>query len=566
MEPHKDNCKTRLDVYNELVDQKGFDKDLRFEIDNCENLIRFMDAVVIKLEGGSNEDIEIIMGEPIFDEAIEEVQKKKSVLDKNGDTGKNGNDSPAENGDVKVEPEDGQAIRDLLKRVPYKTNSIFFRNIPATAKLEEIETECKSFPGFLRLGMSEPLNDQNFSRRLWVSFSRDMNIKEIFWNIKNAKFTEGDAQNSVNRDLRRRVRTVNGISHHRPIVQNDIRQAARLIALYDQKRKLFAEGEQKENAKNLDALVSRSSNPILKGIFEYFVEESNAEEEELLGVTKQAGEDLKFPLEVDKSLIKFLDKLLVYLRVVHSVDYYNHVEYTNEDSMPNRMGMLHVRDFPLSGEEHGKTSSGVPLVQKKAVDSFISNNDERLKSTILKFEAVSENDLNKLGKKDPEQAVEDFIKVNSVELATDKWLCPLSGKKFKGPEFIRKHLYSKHEQKLNDTKSEAIYFNNFIADPDRPHNPEPKPSAIVAQSTPANDEPRRSNYDRPYNGGGYRSSGNWNDRQRFSGGGSRYNNNNGNRFSDHGSDRGRPSDDFGARRDPRQPASYRDLDAPENII
>lgn len=74
----------------------------------------------------------------------------------------------------------------------------------------------------------------------------------------------------------------------------------------------------------------------MDGVFEYFVEETNAEEEELLGLSAQNSGDLKFPLEVDKSLVTYLDKLLVYLRVVHSIDYYNHVEYGNEDSMPNR--------------------------------------------------------------------------------------------------------------------------------------------------------------------------------------------------------------------------------------
>lgn len=92
----------------------------------------------------------------------------------------------------------------------------------------------------------------------------------------------------------------------------------------------------KFSVKDLDALVGKSKNPVLDGVFEYFVEESNAEEEELLGVSKQAGDDLKFPVEIDKSLIAYLDKLLIYLRVVHSVDYYNHVEYGNEDQMPNR--------------------------------------------------------------------------------------------------------------------------------------------------------------------------------------------------------------------------------------
>lgn len=100
------------------------------------------------------------------------------------------------------------------------------------------------------------------------------------------------------------------------------------------------------------------------------------------------------------------------------------------------MGMLHVRDFQLSGDEHGKTAAGVPLVPKKNIDTYISNNDERLKTTILKFNTVTASDLKKLGQKDPDQAVEAFIQENCVELSKDKWLCPLSGKKFKGPEFV----------------------------------------------------------------------------------------------------------------------------------
>ena len=38
----------------------------------------------------------------------------------------------------------------------------------------------------------------------------------------------------------------------------------------------------------------------------------------------------------DEELCKVLDKLLLYLRIVHSVDFYNHSEYPNEDEMPNR--------------------------------------------------------------------------------------------------------------------------------------------------------------------------------------------------------------------------------------
>ena len=34
--------------------------------------------------------------------------------------------------------------------------------------------------------------------------------------------------------------------------------------------------------------------------------------------------------------VKVLDKMVLYLRIVHSVDFYNHSEYPNEDEMPNR--------------------------------------------------------------------------------------------------------------------------------------------------------------------------------------------------------------------------------------
>lgn len=68
--------------------------------------------------------------------------------------------------------------------------------------------------------------------------------------------------------------------------------------------------------------------------------------------------------------------------------------------------------------------------------------------------------------------MEKFIKTNTQELAADRWLCPLSGKKFKGPEFIRKHLFYKHMDKIADVKKEVEYYNNYVFDPKRPQLPE----------------------------------------------------------------------------------------------
>jgi len=43
--------------------------------------------------------------------------------------------------------------------------------------------------------------------------------------------------------------------------------------------------------------------------------------------------------------------MILYLRIVHSVDFYNYKEYANEDDMPSRCGVIHSRSaltrFPV---------------------------------------------------------------------------------------------------------------------------------------------------------------------------------------------------------------------------
>ena len=54
--------------------------------------------------------------------------------------------------------------------------------------------------------------------------------------------------------------------------------------------------------------------------------------------------------------------------------------------------------------------------------------------------------------------VEKFVQANTQELAKDKWLCPLSGKKFKGPDFVRKHLFNKHAEKVEEVRVEVGFM------------------------------------------------------------------------------------------------------------
>lgn len=71
---------------------------------------------------------------------------------------------------------------------------------------------------------------------------------------------------------------------------------------------------------------------------------------------------------------------------------------------------------------------------------------------------ISEKELQQLGAKNEEEEIEKFVTANTQEISKDKWLCPLSGKKFKGPEFVKKHIFNKHIDKLDDVKKE-VNFN-----------------------------------------------------------------------------------------------------------
>ena len=69
---------------------------------------------------------------------------------------------------------------------------------------------------------------------------------------------------------------------------------------------------------------------------------------------------------------------------------------------------------------------------------------------------LTDDDCKALGMKDEDTEVEKFISANTQELGKDKWLCPLSGKKFKGPEFVRKQFLNKHAEKLEEVKKEVL--------------------------------------------------------------------------------------------------------------
>ncbi|XP_021479061.2 serrate RNA effector molecule homolog isoform X1 [Oncorhynchus mykiss] len=351
----------------------------------------------------------------------------------------------------------------------HRTCSLFMRSIAPTISKAEIIALCRRYPGFMRVCLSDPQPERRFFRRCWVTFDRSVNIKETCWNLQNIRLRDCELAPGVNRDLARRVRNINGITQHKQVLRNDIKLSAKLIHSLDHRGRLWSH---KSRGEAVSAVEVAAQNPILKNITDYLIEEVSAEEEELLGsvggADAEEGTKEGYPAEItverDDKLVKVLDRLLLYLRIVHSIDYYNNCEYPSEDEMPNRCGMIHVRGpIPPNRIAHGEV-----LEWQKTFE-------ERLSPLFSVKEKLSEEEAGKMGRKDPEQEVEKFVLANTQELGKDKWLCPLSGKKFKGPEFVRKHILNKHGDKIEEVKREVMFFNNFLMDAKRPSLPEMKP-------------------------------------------------------------------------------------------
>ncbi|CAF1129027.1 unnamed protein product [Adineta ricciae] len=547
--------KKRSDVFMELY-RKGYLDDVGVDSESQRTLTRFLDAVIIKLEGGNDQDLRALdaigsssnitvenddadedtsksavnkteaektdtkakkstetkrkrEGSASDDGAVsdgddEDVEKKTNGKNTTADDGEESNKNTLTNSESKesteVKTSSGDTEREAgevpdVPRALHRTLSIFFRHLAMQTTKEDLENLCKPYAGFRRACISDPAPERKFSRRGWVTFDHTVPIRNICYEFNSTKLHDVDVGAIVNRDLKHRIRVINGIGQHKTIMRNDLRLVSKIIQQLDDRWNLWKSSNDETTEKKTDAPATDdseissstaamvitptknkkpigfvSANPLLKNITEYLVEEADAEEEELLGdSTNQQTETNTF--EMDKELTKVLDRLILYLRVVYSIDYYNGSEYTQEDAMPNRCGVIHVRGTPLSS------------VTESELTNFMQQFESRIKPLIDCREKIDDDEAVKLGLKNEDDEVEKFIVANCQEVGKDKWSCPLSGKKFKGPEFVRKHILNKHQDKLDEVKKNVIYFNNYLYDPKRPQLPEhPSTRAGAAQS------------------------------------------------------------------------------------
>lgn len=333
---------------------------------------------------------------------------------------------------------EGASLEEVEKgeaRKLFAVSSIFIPNLHPSVDKAMIEEYATNHPGFLRVAMSEAQPDKGFRRRAWITYKQmdQDSLRKLCWDYNAHKFNGQETKAIVNKEMNNRIRYTQFWFCHAKAAKSDIKNVSKLLT--------FFEGDEC---------------PLLESIKEYLIEETN-EEEQVLGVTEQNVASFEFTQ--DTELLKALDKIILYLRVVHSYDYYASTEYSGEDEMPQKVGIMFSRPTPPSN--FGDCPSEI-------LREFIEAQKARTE-LFLEKPTINELEQKQLGKRNAEEEVENFIYQHTFEKKPgEKYVCKLTKKRFTAPEFVRKHIFNRCGDKLDEVRTEVEFFNNYVADPKRP--------------------------------------------------------------------------------------------------
>jgi hypothetical protein len=125
------------------------------------------------------------------------------------------------------------------------------------------------------------------------------------------------------------------------------------------------------------------------------------------------------------------DTLLLYLRRVHSFDYYTCTQFDNERVLSLRTGAIFLRT-----EADYEELPNMQTVFRKVQE----NGEEKLKAL-----AAGGEDYMTLLREEIEKFIRDTEKV-APGATRDIWKCFFCDKKFKTCEFLAKHMISRHDE------------------------------------------------------------------------------------------------------------------------
>lgn len=495
----------RFHAWKQLYDENLFNN-LYVDLESQNKIAKILDAVIMVLEGNTVDDVVNFVND-----GSGPKRPKISLL---GADGKEPNldDDDGLIDDVKSteeQTEDGE-VMETKKPIYYK--SLYIKSLSPKISKADLTAACKSYEGFKQIAMEvlqvDKGKEKRFNRRAWITFDDRANIKEYSYQLNKHRIKDCEINSTPEKenDIKNRVRQVPGLSNHSSIAFRDLRLAVKIcenkdkqMFAYDDKSKNNQENKKSKSDNVEDDLDSDGSdsdagditknqqfwdnavNPLYLKAMQFIQEYEDMYQERLIELleytpsittrkNEETGDEEKEEdlIEIDaiEDIFNVLDPLVLYLRIVHCIDFYAQADYSSfEDEHPCRCNIFHVRGAIPSRGLSMKTA-------KDWVNKFNSKIEELLLKKINP--ELSMEQAEELGFKNENDEVERFIEDNTEMLEENKFLCPLSQKKFKGKEYVRKHILNKHGDRINGVKLNADYFNRYCRDGNKEGPPEPR--------------------------------------------------------------------------------------------
>ncbi|KAL3901404.1 MAG: hypothetical protein SGCHY_000626 [Lobulomycetales sp.] len=383
---------------------------------------------------------------------------------------------------------------------------LFVKSITANFKRTEIvQAITENIAGVVRVDLGEASSSKDYIRTAYIVLKDEKCAQDFLDSGKSVKLGSGAYNLDIVSPVRfpLRIRSAPFISGKKARLETDLEQAKKLVSFLDTEIK--------------GAEIANTTEKIEEKLASLLKKRQSSENEEEMEIIK-----LKLSL----------DLYILYLRRVHFFDYYYGMGMDSLEALNRRCGM-HFRDTVQTSSKNDSPSR------------FFERLDNKIQS-LLGSEQITGSEVERLGGKDVEKEVDEFISKHIFMVAEAKFRCEICTKLFKGPDFVSKHIRKKHPEKIVTLTDQLEMFNAFVVDPNRPDVRPPQGATGNVRSSGSDHErpSRRSSGGRYHPYDSHRS-----DRSRYS---------SGRHHDNHRSERG----SGGRESDPRQIKSYVDLDAP----
>ncbi|GHJ83982.1 hypothetical protein NliqN6_0384 [Naganishia liquefaciens] len=381
-----------------------------------------------------------------------------------------------------------EPIENKMVELPAPANQIFIKSIPPNIGRHALEAFLPSQPGFEYLAMSEPYLKKGCHRVGYVQFKEGTDVRGVLNAIDRTEVKDFTLHMNVNiLPFSSRTRANPTVSGTLARMKHDAVQAkAMALSLEDQL--LMSENERKaalEEGKSLGEVAKKEARILSRG------SDVVAARIETLtkGLEETETDESKSESEIEREKVRIeLDQWVSYLRNGLNSCYYCVAPMDFPEELYQRC-LRHIRKVGDSNDEEHRDDEdeeqemeaeprpivttdvdGTPLDIKmrprpKVVDpaeKWTSRLDSKIKLIIL---PRSELDIKEYYGKDRDEEINKIAKPLIKEEETNKYRCKNCSKLFKAPEFVHKHLTTKHPELFEHLNQDLPLFDNFILDP-----------------------------------------------------------------------------------------------------